>query len=82
MFSEDTGKLCDLGQVMEKLILNSQGSWEDVVRKPIWRGWLSSEHHKCTMKDEVAEAGSQVMEALDTWLKFGFCHRGESPNDL
>ena len=39
-------------------------------------------HHKCAMRDEVAEAGSQVTEALNTWLKFGFCHSGESLNDL
>lgn len=28
------------------------------------------------VKDEMAEAGSQIVETLNTWLKFGLCHKG------
>lgn len=76
-FSEDTGELCGLGQAMENRILSfliceweslrSQGSWGDAVRKPTWRA-----AHTRAVRDEGVAAGSQ---ALNTWLKLGFCRR-------
>lgn len=33
------------------------------------------------VKDEVAGAGIQIVEALNTSLEFGFCHRGAAPSD-
>lgn len=47
--------------------LDSQGSWEAVVRKDIRKGWLCSRApQKRYVKDGAAQAGSQRVEALNT----------------